>query len=401
MAPDRRFTVEPLVRPGAQARGLEVVERKGLGHPDTICDAIAERLAVDLCAAYRAHTGHVRHFNVDKSLLAAGRVERRYGGGRVLAPMKLIIGDRADSGVPVAAIAAEAARRWLREHLPLADPERHLDCQVEIRPTSPELDAIYRSEAALLAANDTSAAVGYWPLTPVERLVLDLERWLNGSAFKAAHPESGVDVKVLAARSGDRVDVTIAMPILDRYVADEADYFSRKAAMLAHIWAELDARASRAFKLAVTLNALDAPGRGLEGMYLSVLGTSAEDGDSGQVGRGNRVNGVIAVARPSSAEAVCGKNPLSHPGKVYGALAHALARRLVEEVAGVAEAEVWLCSRIGAPLDRPSLAAARILPAPGMHLSRLRAPVQAVMADAFDGLAAFIAELEAGRVRLY
>ena len=28
---------------------IEIVERKGLGHPDTLCDAIAERICVQLC----------------------------------------------------------------------------------------------------------------------------------------------------------------------------------------------------------------------------------------------------------------------------------------------------------------------------------------------------------------
>jgi len=74
---------------------LEVVERKGVGHPDTICDAAMERVAVALTRAYRKLCGRVLHFNADKGLLIAGAVECRPGWGRVIEPMRLVIGDRA------------------------------------------------------------------------------------------------------------------------------------------------------------------------------------------------------------------------------------------------------------------------------------------------------------------
>ncbi|MDR4487044.1 MAG: methionine adenosyltransferase [Nitrospirales bacterium] len=31
-----------------EAQSLEIVERKGLGHPDTMCDAIAEAISMEL-----------------------------------------------------------------------------------------------------------------------------------------------------------------------------------------------------------------------------------------------------------------------------------------------------------------------------------------------------------------
>ena len=62
--------------------------------------------------------------------------------------------------------------------------------------------------------------------------------------------------------------------------------------------------------------------RGAGGMYLTVLGTSADGADGGQVGRGNRVNGLISLHRPMSTEAAAGKNPVSHVGKIYNLLAH-------------------------------------------------------------------------------
>ena len=70
-------------------------------------------------------------------------------------------------------------------------------------------------------------------------------------------------------------------------------------------------------------------------MYLTLLGTSAEQGDSGQVGRGNRVCGLISLNRPMSVEAAAGKNPVSHVGKIYNVLAHELAMRIYAESAVV------------------------------------------------------------------
>jgi S-adenosylmethionine synthetase len=78
----------------------------------------------------------------------------------------------------------------------------------------------------------------------------------------------------------------------------------------------------------IHFNALEEVGRCLGGTYLSLLGTSAEDADSGQVGRGNRVNGLIAMNRPMGTEATTGKNPVSHVGKIYSVLAHRLARQI-------------------------------------------------------------------------
>ena len=95
---------------------VEIVERKGTGHPDYICDAVMESISIALCREYLKRFGAILHHNIDKGLLAAGSVERRFGGGRVIRPMELIIGDRATYSfgkkkIPVDEIARTAARR--------------------------------------------------------------------------------------------------------------------------------------------------------------------------------------------------------------------------------------------------------------------------------------------------
>src|SRR5215470_13848140 len=72
---------------------IELVERKGLGHPDSICDALMEAISVALCQTYLDATGRVLHHNIDKGLLVAGQTSPALGGGTVNAPMHLIVGD--------------------------------------------------------------------------------------------------------------------------------------------------------------------------------------------------------------------------------------------------------------------------------------------------------------------
>lgn len=381
---------------------VEIVERKGLGHPDTICDAVMERVSQALSRAYVERFGAILHHNCDKGLLVAGQVERRFGGGRVLEPMRLVIGDRATATVgkeelDVAAIAVETARTWFREHLRRVDPDRHLSYQVELKPGSEELTSLFLERKGVLGANDTSAAVGYAPLSETERLVLETEHYLNSAAFKARFPETGEDVKVMGVRTGRRLAVTVAMPLLDEYIESESDYFRRKEAVHDTLVAHLHGQLKDLEEVRVSLNTLDRPGAGMAGMYLSVLGTSAEDADSGEVGRGNQVNGLIALNRPRGSEAAAGKNPVSHVGKIYNVLTHLVAARIHREIPGLREVVVWLCSRIGAPVDRPQMASVQISLQPGVSFERVADPIRQVVREELERMPLFCEELAQGR----
>jgi S-adenosylmethionine synthetase len=361
MTNGRIYVEEAMGRSPSQG-GIEIVERKGLGHPDTICDLVMEQISQDLSKAYVEKLGRVLHHNCDKGLLVAGQAEHRLGGGQVLEPMRLVIGDRATlvREFDVAEIAVQSAKTWFRENLPEIDPNRHLTYQVELKGGSEELTSIFRETATIAPANDTSAAVGYAPLSEVEQLVLDAERFLNGMEFKTRYPGSGQDVKVMGVRKGPHLDLTVAMPLLDRYVESEASYFQQKEEMRQLLTTFLRSRLDRLKDIAVSLNTLDRPRAGLAGMYLSVLGTSAEDADSGEVGRGNQVNGIIALNRPRGSEAAAGKNPVSHVGKIYSVLTGLLAEQIYREVPELEGVVVWLCSRIGMPINEPQVAAVQV-----------------------------------------
>ena len=98
--------INELGRIALEDQPLEICERKGLGHPDTICDSVMNQISVDLSKEYINKFGIVLHHNVDKSLLAAGVAIPAFKGGKVTQPMRFVFGDRAtfkvgDEEIPV------------------------------------------------------------------------------------------------------------------------------------------------------------------------------------------------------------------------------------------------------------------------------------------------------------
>ena len=392
--------VEPYKGRSVVDHRVEIVERKGTGHPDFMCDAIMESISVALSREYKKMFGTILHHNIDKSLLAAGRAAAEFGGGRVIKPMELIIGDRATFAaggrkVPVKEIAVNAAKEWIAKNLRFVDPEKHIKCRVVLAPGSEELTDIFSRPGEVRGANDTSALIGYYPLSPTEEVVLGLERYLNSRRFKDRFPETGEDIKVMGLRTGKDLDLTVAMPLISRFIKSEAEYFRKKNMALKDMQRFL--RQYRSFqRIGVNLNALDEKDRGLGGIYMTLLGTSAESADSGQVGRGNRVNGLISVNRPMGTEAAAGKNPVSHVGKIYNILAHKTAEKIYKNVEEIEEVYVLLLSRIGTPINLPRMASAQVLLKKGSRLSDVSRQVGMILEQELSDIAAFCDKLAAG-----
>lgn len=405
----RNIVIEELKASEVYRQKVEVVERKGLGHPDYICDAIMEQISVNLSQKYLDTFGTVLHHNIDKGMLIAGEVEGKFGGGRIVSPMRLIFGDRATFEaqgieIDVPELAVNTAKEWFSENLRFVDAENLL-YQVELKRGSAELTDIFTRGGEILGANDTSAAVGYAPLSPTERLVFECERHLNSRKFKKEYPESGEDIKVMGLRHKEDTHLTVAMPLVDRYVESEEDYFKKKIELhdemerFAAGFAEearVEFEACMCLKPTVSLNTLDMPGRGMHGIYTTVTGTSAEDADCGQVGRGNRVNGIIPLNRPVSSEAAAGKNPVSHIGKIYNLLSHRIASRIYNQVPDVSEVYVWLLSEIGTPIDQPQIATAQLIMKKGFS-SDVEKEATEVIEKELENIQAFTMELVAGK----
>ncbi|CAD5378629.1 S-adenosylmethionine synthase [Pseudomonas sp. OF001] len=330
----------------------EMCEHKGIGHPDSLCDGVAEAVSLALNRAYLQAYGRIQHYNVDKALLIGGESLPRFGGGQVLTPMRLILCGRA-SPLPDAGLAElvrGAAYRYLSENLRCNPALFEIECAV--RTGSPNLQQAFARGMSHALANDTSFGIGFAPYSPLEKQALQLGTLLHSAEFQARFPAAGDDYKVMGARVGDRMTFTVALALIDREIRHAADYFAIKHAIAEHL------RATLVSPCHLAINTLDDPNAsGVEGIYLTVSGLSAEQGDDGQVGRGNRMNGLITPCRSMSLEAVAGKNPVSHVGKLYNALAWEIARAIVAEVEGVDEATVQLLSRIGQPVDQPALVA--------------------------------------------
>ena len=354
----RCHTFELLQGPSAEERPVEIVERKGLGHPDTICDMLSERLSVALSRYYLDQFGLILHHNVDKALLAAGQSEPSFGAGRIVEPMRIFLSGRATmdvhgKSVPVRDLAEECARAWFRENMHALDVEKGIQLHCLLRPGSSDLVDLFvrQRDAGLFLANDTSIGVGYAPLTELEKIVLAVERQLNAPAFKAEFPSSGEDIKVMGVRESNRIALTISCAFIGRYLSDIAGYRDGKERLRT---VALETATQLTSKHVVTqVNAADNLANG--SIFLTVSGTSAEAGDDGQTGRGNRANGLITPCRPMTLEAMAGKNPVTHVGKLYSAAASRIANAIVAEVPAITEAECYLVSQIGAPIDRPHL----------------------------------------------
>jgi S-adenosylmethionine synthetase len=382
---------------------VEMVERKGLGHPDTICDALAEQLSRSLCRHYRDRFGEILHHNVDKALLCAGSAAPAFGGGEITAPIQIHLSGRATSRVGnervnVEEIAVEGSRAWLRSSLHALDADRHVRLHCSIRAGSQDLAALFaRGRQRVPLANDTSFGVGHAPLSALERLVLDVERGLNARDRAREHPGWGEDIKVVGFRHGQAARITLACALIGQHLHALDDYYAEKATLRRAV---LDLAARAGFDdCAVEVNAADAADG--SSVYLTVTGTSAEAGDDGQVGRGNRVNGLITPGRPMSLEAAAGKNPVSHAGKIYNVLALRTAERLVAKMPEVTAAECYLLSQIGHPVDDPAFAHLRLRTRDGASVGALATRAGELLAAELECLPAVLQGFVAGEIDVF
>lgn len=344
--------------PDPDDRPSEIVERKGIGHPDTISDALAEAFSLALSRYYLEHFNMILHHNVDKVLLWGGAAEPRFGGGETTAPIEIYLAGRAVTrwkgvDIPVAELAVASCRQWLTEHIRYLDAERDVKLHYLVRPGSMDLEELFLRQKKGVAppANDTSCGVGFAPLSELENIVYQLERSLNSPRFKEQHPEAGEDIKIMGVRNADAIRLTIGCAMVDRHIKDMIDYLAKKA-LIAEAAEKLASGLTRR-DVSVDVNTADDPER--DSVYLTVTGTSSEAGDDGEAGRGNRANGLITPGRPMTMESVAGKNPVTHVGKIYNVAAGIMANAIAAALELPGGVEVALVSQIGKPIDQPQI----------------------------------------------
>lgn len=378
----RNISVEGLEQIPIEKQRIELVERKCLGHPDSLADGIAESISRALSRSYMEECGSVLHHNTDQGEVVAGESLPKFGGGIITRPIYFLISGRATKtfngvNIPADAIAVEAARDYIRKTLPMLNMERDVIVDCRMGRGSTDLQDVFRScSGKVPRANDTSFGVGHAPFSEAESIVLGISEFMDRT-LRPKHPVIGQDCKIMCLRDGDTINLTLAMAFVDRYCSGIADYIEQKNFLTEQIAAVAGQFTSRRVNVAInTADDLDNCS-----VFLTVSGTSAEMGDDGSVGRGNRANGLITPNRPMSMEATSGKNPINHIGKIYNLLATEIAKDCVARVDGIEEIYVRILSQIGHPIDQPHIASAQILPKSGFEVSALRPEVEGVIDD--------------------
>ena len=357
---NKNIYVEGICEMPVPMRKIELVERKGIGHPDSVADALAEEVSKALCKMYKKEFGTVLHHNTDETQIAAGQASPKFGGGHIIDPSYILLVGRATTNItdvktkdirclPCKPTALAAARNYLKKTFPNLDVDSEVVLDARLGQGSDDLRGVYKSSKIL--ANDTSFGVGYAPYSITDRLVLTTEEYINGK-MKDILPETGQDVKVMASRVGNDITMTVACAMVDKYIDDLEHYKSVVEQMYDKVNQHaLDIIGDEKINFKLDINTGDDYDKGV--IYLTCTGLSQEMGDDGSVGRGNRCNGLITPYRPMSMEATSGKNPITHIGKIYNVMSKLIAEDVAKKVSPEVEVRVRILSPIGKPVSEP------------------------------------------------
>ncbi|KZX11603.1 methionine adenosyltransferase [Methanobrevibacter curvatus] len=373
---------------------IEIVERKGIGHPDSISDGIAESVSRALCNLYIDEFGFVLHHNTDEVQITAGESNPKFGGGSVIKPIDFLLTGRGTAEyegkkLPLDVVAIEAAKNFLKENIINLNPETDAVVECKIGHGSGDLVDVFdrdeRKTNVIPKSNDTSFGVSYAPYSETENIVLKTEELLNSRAFKKRYPGVGEDIKVMGLRNKDKITLTVGAAFVSQHIADIAEYKEVRQAVLNEV-SDLATKESDR-ELEVYVNTADEDtSKDESGYYLTVTGTSAEMGDDGSVGRGNRANGLITPNRPMSMEATSGKNPINHVGKIYNILSYEIAHDVAKNVDGVKQINMMILSQIGQPIDNPIAASSQIIVEDGYKFDEVSKKVESAIDSWLDDL---------------
>ena len=405
----KNIYVEGLNEIPVPMRRIEIVERKGIGHPDSVSDALAEEVSKALCKMYKKEFGHVLHHNTDETQIAAGQAAPRFGGGSVIDPTYILLVGRATTHVgegkdlkslPCKPVALKAAHDYLSKTFPNLDVDSDIILDAKIGMGSDDLTGVYKASGHL--ANDTSFGVGYAPYSITDSVVLKTEEYVNG-AMKKDLPETGQDVKVMASRVGNDLTVTISCAMVDKHIPDASHYKSVVEEMHQKVTDNaLKVIGDEDINFKLDINTGDDYDRGV--YYLTCTGLSQEMGDDGSVGRGNRCNGLITPYRPMSMEATSGKNPITHIGKIYNVMSKLIAEDVAKKVTNEAEIRVRLLSQIGKPVSQPLNASIQIVLPDAEndpHLATWKSEAESIAYDWLDNVDKVSDMIIEGKVRTF
>jgi len=378
----RNIIVKELIQKPIEEQEVEIVERKGIGHPDSISDGIAESVSRALCLAYmEKFNGKIMHHNTDEVQITAGESDPHFGGGQIIKPIDILLTGRGVSEIDgnkigIDRIAITAAKEYLKENIINLDVESSAVVECKIGSGSGDLVDVFKRDG-MPSSNDTSFGVGFAPFSETEKIVMATEELLNSKKFKKRYPQVGEDIKVMGLRENSKIILTTAVAMVSKFVDGRTTYLNVKNEIQDIITDLALKKTDR--EVETFINTGDNNSSDTEkGYYLTVTGTSAEMGDDGSVGRGNRANGLITPNRPMSMEATSGKNPINHVGKIYN-----------------------LLSQIGKPIDHPKAASAQIIVEDGSNIESVNKDVEGIMNNWLEDIGKITEMMVEGKIRTF
>jgi S-adenosylmethionine synthetase len=401
----RNIIIKELIQKPIEEQEVEIVERKGIGHPDSISDGIAESVSRALCQAYMAKfDGKIMHHNTDEVQITAGESDPHFGGGEIIKPIDILLTGRGVSEIEgkkigIDRIAITAAKEYLKENIINLDVETSTVVECKIGSGSGDLVDVFKRDG-MPSSNDTSFGVGFAPFSETEKIVMETEELLNSKKFKNKFPQVGEDIKVMGLRENNKIMLTTAVAMVSKYVDGRDTYINVKDELKDIITDLALKKTDREVETFINTGD-DNSCKTEKGYYLTVTGTSAEMGDDGSVGRGNRANGLITPNRPMSMEATSGKNPINHVGKIYNLLSNKMAEDITKEIDGIKQVHIMLLSQIGKPIDHPKAASAQIIVNEGHSMESVNKDVEGIMDNWLEDIAKITEMMVEGKIRTF
>lgn len=333
---------------------FEVVETKGKGHPDNICDTLAEKISSNYSKYCIEKYGVILRHMIDKLSILGGGSIVHFGKGEMIAPIRLLVNGRftdryKDEKIDYMKIVKETIKSYFNELFPLLDTDKYLVI-IDNTHHNEGPGVVYNNDETTknermkffevtdekdierhnnhYKCNDTSTTVSYYPMSDLEKTVLEIEQTLNSSEYKNNNPWVGSDIKVMGMRKYNKVEITSCVPLISLCVSNIDDYKKK----LEILRLEIEKIVRKYFKeneIFIYLNTRDNYEK--NDLYLTAIGSAVESGDEGAVGRGNRSRGVIPFSRNFSMEAACGKNPVYHTGKLFTAIGDIISKKIYDK----------------------------------------------------------------------
>ncbi|MFA5750022.1 MAG: methionine adenosyltransferase [Candidatus Shapirobacteria bacterium] len=365
-------------RPKINNTSYEVVERKGLGHPDNICDSIAEEISRNYSLYCIKKYGLILRHMVDKITVLGGSSKVSFGHGEMIRPIRILLNGRFthrfnNEQIDYKQIVRSSVFEYFKKIFPLLDTEKWLEI-IDNTHFSQGPGVVYDSKGNSLnerknffmvtdeklahlhnnnlRSNDTSTCVSYSPLSNLEQIVILIEKTLDSDEFKKEYPYVGTDIKVMGKRVKEEIELTCCIPFIAQYTPN-VEFYQERIEWLKKLIIKMINDIYSQYKVKIFLNTRDDIKN--QDIYLTAIGSAVESGDEGAVGRGDRANGVISFNRSMSIEAPYGKNPIYHTGKIYTIISSLISEEIYSKLG--LENTVYLTSQMGRLIKNPWSAA--------------------------------------------